>query len=83
MTDRTDAIRVDVVLQAGLRKYLDGEIERTIELPAEATIGDLVEALGIAEEDVWVIGVNGLLARRKNRLADGDRVEFYEPVAGG
>jgi len=30
-----------------------------------------------------VIGINGMLARRTTRLADGDRVEFYEPVAGG
>ncbi len=83
MKNRTEPIRVVVVLRAGLRKYLDGESERMIELPAGGTIRDLIEALGMAEEDVWVIGVNGLLAKRESRLADGDRVEFYEPVAGG
>ena len=83
MADEGKSIRIGVVLQAGLRKYLNGEKERTVELPADATIGDLVEALGMGEDDVWIIGLNGRLAGRADRLEDGDRVEFYEPVAGG
>ena len=83
MASGKGTIRVRVSLQAGLRKYLDGENERTLERADGATLRDLVEALGMAREDVWVVGVNGVLATRARRLDDGDRVEFYEPVAGG
>ncbi len=83
MNNQCDEIRVNVVLQAGLRKYGEGTRERTVILPAGATIGDLIGKLRMEEEDVWMIGVNGVLGKRENLLSEGDRVEFYEPVAGG
>lgn len=83
MMKKENEIRVTVVLQAGLRKYTDGERENKISLPACATIGDLIEKLKMVEEDVWLIGVNGVLGKKGNTLSDGDRVEFFEPVAGG
>jgi sulfur carrier protein ThiS len=78
-----DKIRVTVALHAGLKKYRDGKLESEVELKSGATVEDLIEELGMAEEDVWIIGVNGILAKRENLLDNGDRVEFYEPVAGG
>jgi len=78
-----EKIRVKVVLQAGLRKYAKGERESEVALAAGATLNDLIQALDMGKEDVWVVGVNGVLARRDSRLGDGDRVEFYEPIAGG
>ena len=83
MTNQCNEIRVSVVLHAGLRKYGGGEQESTIVLPAGATLGDLIEKIGMAEEDVWVIGLNGQLARREATRGDGNPVEFWEPVAGG
>jgi molybdopterin converting factor small subunit len=83
MSNQSDEIRVKVVLQAGLRKYGEGVRESMVVLPAGATIGDLIEILRMEEEDVWMIGVNGVLGKRENLLSEGDRVEFYEPVAGG
>jgi sulfur carrier protein ThiS len=84
MTDSTgDGIRVRVVFQAGLKRYGGGERERDVSLPAGATLNDLVGALGMSDEDVWVVGVNGVLATRETVLGDRDEVEFFEPIAGG
>jgi sulfur carrier protein ThiS len=78
-----DSISVRVVFQASLKKYGCGEPERTVTLPTGATLKELIEALEMSGEDVWVVGVNGVLATRENRLNDRDVVEFFEPIAGG
>jgi sulfur carrier protein len=57
-----------------------------VELPAEATVADLVQALGLGTKFV-VAERNGEAVERRHmattRLADGDRVELVRAVAGG
>ena len=48
-----------------------------------ATIGDLIEDLGLPAGEVWLFARNGTLARAEDELEDGDTLEIVSPVAGG
>jgi uncharacterized protein len=78
MIENDPGIEVTVVLALP-----DRATEIVMRLPAGATLGDALEASGLAERhpDVDVararVGVFGKLSDRKAVLADGDRVEVY------
>ncbi len=54
-----------------------------IELPDGASVGVLLQALGIDEREPVIIGIGGRLAGRETALADRDEVELLTPMAGG
>jgi sulfur carrier protein ThiS len=84
---RTDArsLAVNVIFFADLRRYLprgaDGP--QRWELPAGATVADLLAAIGIAAETDLTAAVNGELAARDTRLPDGADVMLLSPMEGG
>ncbi|MBF0481000.1 MAG: MoaD/ThiS family protein [Desulfovibrionaceae bacterium] len=47
------------------------------------TVERLIARLGIPEEEVAVVFVNGVHAPRETLLADGDRVGLFPAVGGG
>jgi uncharacterized protein len=64
----------------------DRATEIALRLPAGATLGDALEASGLAERHPDVdlararVGIFGKLSDRKALLADGDRVEIYRAL---
>ena len=79
-------IKVEVRLYATLRRYrpeLNIGEALPVELPAGATIGQLIEQLGLPEKEIKVVFVNGVVQEFDHVLADGDRVGFFPPVGGG
>lgn len=79
-------IRVKVKLFATLRRYYPdlgiGEgIE--VELPDGATVGQLVRHLGLPNDHVRVVFINGIARDESHPLADGDEVGMFPPVGGG
>ncbi len=74
-------IRVEVVLALRDRQEL-----RTLELDAGATVGDAVEASGLAEAfpeveiDPERLGIFGRVFPPDHVLRDRDRVEIYRPL---
>ena len=60
---------------------------RPVELPDDATLTALLDALGIALKSVAAMELNGEPVARAEHaarpLADGDRVELVRAVAGG
>lgn len=54
-----------------------------VELPTDATVGQLVEHLGLPPEQVKIVFVNGLIRPRDHVLADGDELGIFPPVGGG
>ena len=60
---------------------------RPVELPDDATLTALLDALGIAPKSVAAMEHNGEPVARADHasrpLADGDRVELVRAVAGG
>jgi molybdopterin converting factor small subunit len=54
-----------------------------VELPDGATVGQLVQHLGLPADHVRVAFVNGIARDDSHPLADGDEVGLFPPVGGG
>lgn len=76
---------LEVRLYATLRRYAidrtDGVV--TIDLPEGATIGELLDGLGIPADEVKLAMVNGIHAEVGRVLATSDRIGLFPPVGGG
>lgn len=73
-------IRVEVVYAAP-----QGAEVVALELPAGASVSEAVRASGLlARPGVSIdrVGIFGKTVAPQTRLADGDRVELYRPLAG-
>lgn len=59
-----------------------------VALPADATIGEAIEAARRQAQDALVpwdsaaVGIFGEARTRSDRPADGDRIELYRPLSG-
>ncbi|MHC1742374.1 MAG: MoaD/ThiS family protein [Syntrophobacteraceae bacterium] len=75
-----------VLLAATLRRFSPGYDAATgiaIEMPAGTCVRDVALRLGIPEDEVRVIMVNGAAARWDTVLGADDRVAFFPAVGGG
>ena len=81
-------MRVKLRFFAVVRERLQRD-EGTLELPAGATCGDALDALGRAEDTIpplrpyLRVAVNQQMVGLEHVLADGDEVALIPPVAGG
>jgi sulfur carrier protein ThiS len=78
-------ISVRVTLFADLRRFLPRGAEgpQLYGLPAGATVGDLLDVIGIPAEDEVTPGLNGELAGRDAILRDGDDLVLFSAMEGG
>lgn len=79
-------ITVQVKLFATLREYRPGlglGEAFPVTLPVGATVGELVQQLGLPEEKVKIVFVNALFREPDHILADGDELGLFPPVGGG
>jgi len=70
-----------VKVYATLREHTDGE--GTIHLDEAMTVRGVLDRVGIPEKEVKNIIVNGRRRGLDHRVADGDRVALFPPIAGG
>ncbi len=70
-----------VKVYATLRKYTDDE--GAIHMNGVETVKGILEKLGIPEKEVKNVIVNGRRRGLDHRVADGDRVALFPPIAGG
>lgn len=77
--------RVEVRLFGHLRSYMPvpEAPSATVFVPEGGTLGDLLEQMDVPPEDPKILLVNGVHAGRDRRLAEGDRVSVFPPIAGG
>ena len=54
-----------------------------VTLPEGSTVGDLIRALHLPEEEIKIVFVNGLVKTAGDPLADGDEIGIFPPVGGG
>ncbi len=78
------SVQVVVRLFAGLRDQA-GTGERTLEIPDDATVGAVWQALGLESDEPagLLYAVNKEYAEREQTLAEGDEVALIPPVSGG
>ena len=80
-------MNIEVRLFATLREYLPTGSERTcarIDMPACASIVDVLTKLGIPEAAAFLVLVNGSYeADRRRKLEDGNVLSIWPPIGGG
>jgi len=84
-------VRIHVRLFASLRELLprDARGIAELELPDGASVADVVRELGVEDRLAQMVLVNGIqVSRRRDvraglKLAAGDTVSIFPPVAGG
>ncbi len=75
-------IKIDLKLFVTLSGYLPGKNE-SLEIHEKTTVEKLILDLGIPDESVKLIFINGKRQDRMYQLKDGDRVGLFPPVGGG
>lgn len=79
-------MKIEVQLFASLGRYAPegaGTAPLAVTLDEGATVGTLLDRLGVPSEVVKLAFVNGVHATAETALEDGDRVGVFPPVAGG
>lgn len=77
---------IELHLYVTLAKYLpEDATSKTAMIAMESggTVQDLITGLGIPENTVKLIFINGVHGKRDTVLNDGDRVGLFPPVGGG
>ncbi|MEJ5348920.1 MAG: MoaD/ThiS family protein [Desulfosoma sp.] len=75
-----------VLLAATLRQHVrdyDPMTGLTVSVPEGITVKALAQQLGLPEEDVKLIMVNGVASSWNTILQGDERVAFFPPVGGG
>jgi len=54
-----------------------------IEIPEEATVGDLLDRLNIAKSKIGLVSVQGRLVKAGKTLKPGDFIRIFRPIFGG
>jgi molybdopterin converting factor small subunit len=74
-------MRISVRLKGSLaERFPDGRTD--VQVPDGALVGGLVGALNLPPAS-YLFVVNGSMADRNARLADGNNVQIHPPMAGG
>lgn len=79
-------MRIRVKLFATLAQFVPGAAPATffdVELPVNATVGDLVSHLKLPVDDVRMVFVNGRARPTDWVLKSDDEVGIFPPVGGG
>lgn len=84
-THSPPVIAVRLQLFADLRRFLPkghtGPIE--LEMPADATVAELLERAGVPAAEDITVGLNGEQGGRESVLHEGDEVVLFSPMEGG
>jgi sulfur carrier protein ThiS len=78
-------LTVQCRLVGELRRYLPGgdRGEGPVQMPASASIDDLLAKLAIPERELLIVGINGTMAQHDVLLNEGDEVTIVAPMTGG
>jgi sulfur-carrier protein len=79
-------VAIQLMLAATLRKYVPGYNAGSgypVTVEAGSTIRDLAGRMGIPEDEVKLIMVDGIGAKWEKPLNGNERVALFPPVGGG
>lgn len=78
-------MKLKVNLYTILKKYGKGKIgaDRSVDLPDDTRVSDLLEFLAIPEKMGKIILVNGLPKDKEHGLGEGDEVKILSFIGGG
>lgn len=79
-------MKIEVRLFASLASYADhGDMDSDgcISFKTPATIRDAIQRLGVPEQEIKLVFLNGVGASLDSSLKDRDRVGIFPPIGGG
>lgn len=76
-------MKVKFIFHGSLKKYNNGKAETVLEFPIGTTVSELPGRLGVPQEELAFVAVNGSRAPASQTLNEGDEVKFFQWVAGG
>ena len=79
-------MRVCVRLYATLARFSAGGLPGTpftVEVPADATLSDLLDLLKVPPKETKITFVNGIIHELDWKLEPEDEVGIFPPIAGG
>lgn len=76
-------MKIKLIFHSSLKRYNNGKAETVLEFPSGTTVGELPGRLGVPQEELAFVAVNGSRAPASQTLQDGDEVKFFQWVAGG
>ena len=79
-------MKIEIRLFASLARFMpDKSIKKpyTMEIQEGTTIRDVFKSIGVPEDAVKLIFLNGLHATGDRVLKDGDKVGVFPPLGGG
>lgn len=62
-------------------KVNDGKV--VLVLPPGSLVQDLLKVLNLSEDYIGLMLVNGKQVGYKKQLSNGDKIDFFSPMAGG
>lgn len=75
-------MHITVRLDGDLRRYArEGKLE--LDMPADTTVTDVIQALGLRGGEVWLTTLGSRLVTREHRLQPGDELSLIPSVGGG
>ena len=54
-----------------------------IEIPADASVGDLLDQLDLSKSKIGLVSVQGRLVKAGKKLKQGDFIRIFRPIFGG
>lgn len=76
-------IEITVTMHGNLRRFLpEGEAATTLRVPEGTTLRQVI-AMMSAQDDVWLVAVNGTAVPVAATVAAGDAVDLFEQLEGG
>ena len=76
-------IEISVTMHGNLRRFLpQGQSSTTLRVPRGATLRHVIEMMH-AQDDVWLVAINGTAAPVYATVTAGDAIDLYEQLEGG
>lgn len=79
-------MKITITLRGTLKKYLNGEKERVVEVPDDCTCDEALQAIGIHYKDIpnfGFVAINSMRVMIYDKLQEGDELKAYSKISGG
>jgi molybdopterin converting factor small subunit len=79
-------LKIEIHLFASLSRYLpEVAVDKSfmLEIKEGANVQDIINRIGIPQDDIKLIFINGVHAKDTDGLKDGDRLGLFPPIGGG
>lgn len=79
-------MKITITLRGTLKKYLNGEKERVVEVPDDCSCDEALQTIGIHYQEIPSFGfvaINSMRVMIYDKLKEGDELKAYSKISGG